>query len=363
MAVLNLPLSYIQTPLGTPLEGASRFDKCIIHILNNPVGGDQRLEYLSLMREFLVHDLGLNTPTPKLLGFALEWFEQILTSCQLLSDWALEIALRKALQQKLASSHSQSSHQSLQIENNLNLVRLFLLSGQANLADNELVNTSLAWPLEHRIGYWDNILDERFSSYPYQQDDLCVGSLYLTPMQPEHLHGFAWQFSDASIATLCNLPTFLSDQHWLDWLDVSRTTSGQYLFAIMHKDWGFIGSVCLEMDDDVGFFYYWLGSDFQGHGYGPEAVNILLRIGTLYHGLKSCYAKVFKHNEISQKGVIKLGFRQLPYSFADPHDHELLYYLGPDKSATSLFFEAQKTFLKFDTDRHIIPWSLDEFCA
>ena len=43
------------------------------------------------------------------------------------------------------------------------------------------------------------------------------------------------------------------------------------------REWGFVGSVSLVMHGEVGFFYYWIGRDFQGYGIGPEAVQLLLQ--------------------------------------------------------------------------------------
>ncbi|RBO81905.1 GNAT family N-acetyltransferase [Marinomonas aquiplantarum] len=161
--------------------------------------------------------------------------------------------------------------------------------------------------------------------------------LYLTPLESHHIHVFRWlyihqQQGSKSVAELCNLPSFEDDQQWFDWQQNNQTMPNHDVYAVMHREWGFIGSVCLEVFHGVGFFYYWLGQDFQGYGFGPQAVSLLLEIGVEHNAMHSCYAKVYEDNDASQKAIEKLGFSVLPFRQAAPDDNEILYYLGPEQS-------------------------------
>lgn len=169
-----------------------------------------------------------------------------------------------------------------------------------------------------------------YSEHEYSRE------LHLTPLEPHHIDAFRWLYSKQSrntksVAELCNLPHFENDQHWFDWQANNLKQGNYYVYAIIHQEWGFIGSVCLEVYHGVGFFYYWLGQDFQGHGFGPKAVSILLSMGVEQKAMHSCYAKVYETNHHSQKAIEKLGFTPLSFRQIAPDDNEILYYLGPEK--------------------------------
>jgi len=140
--------------------------------------------------------------------------------------------------------------------------------------------------------------------------------LRLVPLGHRHLDDFAWQYHDPAIAARCCLPRFSDAWHWHDWLDEIRGHGDQVVFAVLHREWGFIGSVSLVMQGDLGFFYYWLGRDFQGNGLGPRAGALLLAYAERHWGLRACYAKVYADNAASRRGLAKLGFQQVDLSIA-----------------------------------------------
>lgn len=169
------------------------------------------------------------------------------------------------------------------------------------------------------------------TNVPYQLSDLQNGPVSLTPLNFNHVADFGWQYGDASIAKLCNLPKFPSAQHWVHWLHLCQQEKERRLFAVMHEEFGFIGSVSLQVFNGIGFFYYWLGADFQGLGLGPKAVDILMSVGRRYLGMECCYAKVFDFNKPSHRAIVKLGFERLPFKAAAPSEAEVFYYQGEEK--------------------------------
>lgn len=177
-------------------------------------------------------------------------------------------------------------------------------------------------------------INQLIEHLPYPLAELKKEAISITPLQFHHVADFGWQYGDSHIAELCNLPVFPSAQHWLAWLYLCQQQPERHLFAVMHQDYGFIGSVNLQVFEETGFFYYWLGKDFQRQGYGPAAVNILLHIGRSYLGMQGCYAKVFDYNTVSNKAIAKLGFKRLPVKAFAPSDAEVFYYLGQEKNTS-----------------------------
>lgn len=160
----------------------------------------------------------------------------------------------------------------------------------------------------HRQGYG---YPSRFT--PWDPAAVTDGELSLEPLGHHHVDDFAWQYHDPAIAELCCLPYFDDAEHWHQWLMESRDYGDQIIFGIQHQDWGFIGSVSLVLHEGVGFFYYWLGRDFQGLGFGPRAVGLLFDIAEQYWGMYACYAKAFKENAPSIRGLLKLGFSEVDF--------------------------------------------------
>lgn len=163
---------------------------------------------------------------------------------------------------------------------------------------------------------------------PYEMKDLRDGDLSITPLSVNHMADFGWQYADPTIAERCNLPKFASSQQWMTWMHLCQQDRNRHLFAVMHAEYGFVGSVSLQVFNDIGFFYYWIGSDFQGKGLGPRAVETLLKVAKKYHGMKYCYAKVFDYNKPSHIAIDKLGFERLPFRAHAPSESEVFYYRG-----------------------------------
>jgi len=194
------------------------------------------------------------------------------------------------------------------------------------------------------------------SKIPWQ--DCSSKELQLIPLESHHIDAFRWTYSkqstgNNSVAELCNLPKFQSNDDWLKWLQDCGHYQNHYLYTVIHQEWGFIGSVCLEVFNGTGFFYYWLGEDFQGYGFGPQAIDILLTLGQKHKNMACCYAKVYDYNIPSQKALNKIGFIPLPIKLAAPHQNEHLYYFGPTKNQRQYHQELNTLFTDMESDMHL----------
>lgn len=156
--------------------------------------------------------------------------------------------------------------------------------------------------------------------------------IYLQPLGHQHINDFAWQYADPGIADLCCLPEFNNDMQWHDWLADDMNDAARTTCAVMHSEYGFIGCVGLIRYKQLGFFYYWLGKDFQGYGLGPEAAELLLLYHTNHFNMQSCFAKVYKYNHPSLGAIKKLGFTLLPVRAAEPYEKEYFFYRGVEEN-------------------------------
>jgi len=243
-------------------------------------------------------------------------------------DWPLVIAVGEALDQRRALTDSAIIQLARAYwhmgESEAALTRLYphLVTAPRDLGAYDLYDRIHAWSSHcHAVG-----LDDRTGLHD--------SDLRLEPLGEQHLRDFAWQYQDPSIARLCCLPTFDSAQDWLDWLSDTYGYGDQLLFAVLHRQWGFVGVVSLILHRGVGFFYYWVGADYQGHGFGPGAVSLMLQLARTEYGMHACYAKAFTDNYPSRRGLQKLGFEPMAVRPAPPDDRECFYRLGDAVSAS-----------------------------
>jgi RimJ/RimL family protein N-acetyltransferase len=176
------------------------------------------------------------------------------------------------------------------------------------------------------------------------------GELRLEPLAHHHLSDFAWQYDDPAIAELCCLPHFQQDVDWHRWLDGLYALGDQRIFALLHREWGFIGCVSLIMHGSVGFFYYWLGRDFQGNGLGPRAVSMMLAMAQRDYGMRCCHAKVFDYNTASRRALEKLGFEALGICGVAPDDDELFYRWGEAQPLADVVEELHRLLAVMQSD-------------
>ncbi|MBE7383701.1 MAG: GNAT family N-acetyltransferase [Leptolyngbya sp. SIO1E4] len=339
----NLPTSWHQT-LKT--------------LCQRPINAQQRHYYLTFLRKKLFpnpnpennHTFITILPTTTIL--------LLIKACQHLKDWPLIIHCCEEYQNRLnrAVTNPLSRH-SL---NNLHLLsQAYQHLGLYDLAQHTLqqaINHSGQPPQPLLDAYQQ--LQKQTTALPNGIDTLQVDPLILTPLQSHHEDNFRWQYADPTIAELCNLPDFNQDdeEDWQQWLRTNQTAA-KHLFAVNHRHWGFIGSVGLEHFKDVGFFHYWLGKDFRGQGYGPQAVTILLDWARRYLGLRCCYATTYRDNIPSRKALAKIGFQPIPLKVIlpdSPDYEEDLFYRGNHQSDRTLFSEISRLFIERDFEGQVV---------
>jgi len=174
--------------------------------------------------------------------------------------------------------------------------------------------------------------DWRAGTLPASEPAHAGDVLRLEPLGHHHRDDFGWQYDDPDIAELCSLPHFESRAAWHDWLD-GLHRFGDNPCAVLHRHWGLIGFVGLSLHRGVGCLYYWIGRDFQGHGFGAHAASMLLAAAHRHAGMAVCYAKVYAYNLPSRRTLERMGFGDTGIRGAAPYDDQWFYRVGPHADA------------------------------
>ena len=292
----------------------------------------------------IIDDIGEYEPVTM-----LKIMNALMTMSDALCDWRMIVFIEQKM-----FPFFKNDYPFLKITSLITICKAYCYLGRYDLALQTIESQLLSEPINEQ---W-----HRYREYLCCQQDtiyLTDAELVLTPLNKQHLESFSWQYSP-SIKALCNLPDFSHDDEWYEWLKNVTEVNGQphrsiMAFAVIHQEWGFMGSVHLKVINGVGFFFYWLGEDFQGQGFGPRAVNLLLNYGFSYMGMSCCYAKVYQHNEASHKAIKKIGFTALPFKAASPYDNEVFYYMGYEKNNEDQFTELKALIEQLDDFLEVLP--------
>ena len=327
-------------------------------LCQQPINAYQRQQYITLLRKKL-----FPSPRPEnnrtIITLPTTTILLLIKACQHLQDWPLIIHCCEEYQKRLdrgipdkLSCHS------------LNNLRL-LSHAYQHLGLHDFAQHTLQRVINHSEQSPQPLLDayqqlqKQIETLPNGIDVLQADPLILTLLQSHHENSFLWQYADPTIAELCNLPNFNNeDEDWQQWLRTNQKLAVKHLFAVNHRYWGFIGSIGLERSRDVGFFYYWLGKDFRSHGYGPQAVNILLDWASQHLSLRCCYATAYRDNIPSLKALTKVGFRPIPFKVVISNNldyEEDLFYWGNHQSDSALFSEINQFFIERDFEEQVVP--------
>lgn len=284
----------------------------------------ERFTYLSTIREILFDLYPSIDELPQNLLHTT--CATLLNVAHYLCDWSLVIFIYEEM----------GFIDDNRVNTSVSLADAYCQMGRYARAKQSIETSLLAIPFDGELtAYWKRL--NQHTRAP-NNSDVVDNELSIVRLEAHHLNDFSWQYN-TSIMELCNLPHFTQDEDWYIWFDQACDDNHAITCAIIHQEWGFIGVVHLKVIDGIGFYYYWLGEDFQGAGLGPRAVNLLLHHGMNHMNMKCCYAKVYEENIPSHKAIQKLGFSPLILTAAEPYTNEVFYHLGPDKPNDVLFTE------------------------
>lgn len=161
-------------------------------------------------------------------------------------------------------------------------------------------------------------------------DELC-----LIPLEEHQAQELYEQYRDPQIGELTRLPELDAPAAACEWIAEQARESGRATYALMHADIGLIGVVSVQTHDEDGYFYFWIGSAYQGKGFGRRAGHLLCRQAERL-GVKRLFTSVYQTNHRSIEALCALGFQMLPWN-AMPPDDDLLFYVRETETHQACF--------------------------
>jgi RimJ/RimL family protein N-acetyltransferase len=138
--------------------------------------------------------------------------------------------------------------------------------------------------------------------------------LYLSPMSADDAQTYTRWLSDTRVTdglgSTCRVFTVAQERNWIE------NRSGDYQFAIIRKNddclLGNIGFDTVDSDHqraEVGLF---IGEEEnRGHGYGAQALRLILDYGFRQLNLRNVMLKLFSFNERAFACYKRVGFREI----------------------------------------------------
>lgn len=149
------------------------------------------------------------------------------------------------------------------------------------------------------------------------------GDLSLEPLAAHHAAGWMEQYRDPDIGIMTRLPELPTLEATQAWIAEQQADPSRAVFAVVHREHGFVGSTCYQRAGDSGYFHFWIGIDHQGQGYGRRAGQLVCAQAAAC-GVQRLFTSVYLDNRRSRAALAVLGFELMPVRAMAPDD-DLLF--------------------------------------
>ena len=170
--------------------------------------------------------------------------------------------------------------------------------------------------------------DHQSSSFHIETDRLQIRAIEASELAEFHAIARRREIAE----NLASIPYPLSEDDARDWL-AERTYRGKpdFVAGIFKPDGTLVG--CIGISADPATIYYFLASEFWGHGYATEVLNPFLDWCVGEFGLKEIKVGVLDDNTGSKRVLEKSGFRNTHATLFQPPfrsapDRLLMYWKG-----------------------------------
>jgi RimJ/RimL family protein N-acetyltransferase len=155
--------------------------------------------------------------------------------------------------------------------------------------------------------------------------------LFLEPLDQSHADDYLRQYRDPQIAIMTGLPGLKTADEVRRWIAEQEKEAGRVNFAVMHRDWGFVGFINLAVSGHAAFFCFWTGVDFQGVGFATAAGRLACAHAAAC-GVPVMLTSAYKDNHRSMRALRRLGFEEMRIR-ACPPDQDRIFFSLIDASA------------------------------
>lgn len=146
--------------------------------------------------------------------------------------------------------------------------------------------------------------------------------LWLEPLDAAHAPALAWQYRSPAIAELTQLPPLRDPAHAADWIR-HRLAQPALVRALMAPRVGLVGCVEVMLSDQDAFLCLWMGTDWQGRGWGQRLIALGCELAAA-RGAVLVLTATLHHNAPSRGAFARCGFAELP-GRARPPDHDRVF--------------------------------------
>lgn len=151
--------------------------------------------------------------------------------------------------------------------------------------------------------------------------------LWLEPLTVAHAAALAWQYRSPAIAELTQLPPLRDPAQAADWIR-QRLAQPVLARALMAPRVGLVGCVEVMLSGQDAFLCLWMGTDWQGRGWGQRLVALGCELAAA-GGAPLMLTATLQHNATSRAALRRGGFAELP-GRARPPDHDRVFlYRAP----------------------------------
>lgn len=160
------------------------------------------------------------------------------------------------------------------------------------------------------------------------------GPVYASLLGPHQAQALYRLQRDPELCRQAGVKVLRSTGMARDWIQREQDEH-RHVLAILHRDLGLIGVATLACPPgaitDGGSrsarFYYWIGTDYQHHGYGQQALALLHQLAGI-QGMHHLFSTVGQNNMASRRTLAKLGYQRLPFELVGERPGYHCYHVG-----------------------------------
>lgn len=149
--------------------------------------------------------------------------------------------------------------------------------------------------------------------------------IVLEPLDSSHAEALFYQYRDPQIAVMTGLQTLNTLEETRRWIVEHPDEKGRKPWAVMHRDHGLIGYVCLSNSAPSTYFCFWIGVDFQGQGWSGAAAQLCCSYARS-RGMTGIFTSIYDDNTRSIRSLTRVGFKPMALRALPPDDDRRFYY-------------------------------------